>query len=148
MCAIFCAIGAWIVRNITQGCPRSALPVSAFQGLAVCRRREGRRCIYTLSMAYVLVTIKEIQDQQAFDEYAQRVRPILNQFEGRWVAIEPQHVTRAGAWPYVRTVVVEFPTIDHAQRWYDSPEYREIIPLRQRAIDANIVMVRSLGEKG
>jgi uncharacterized protein (DUF1330 family) len=42
---------------------------------------------------------------------------------------------------------VEFPTIEKAQQWYDSPEYREIIPLRQRAINANIVMVRSLGEK-
>ena len=109
---------------------------------------KHERWIYTLRMAYVLVTIKEVLDQQAFDEYAQRVRPILKQFQGRWISIEPQHVTRAGAWPYVRTVLVEFPTIDDAERWYDSPEYREIIPLRQRAIDANIVIVRSLSEKG
>jgi uncharacterized protein (DUF1330 family) len=99
-------------------------------------------------MAYLVVTIKEILDQAAFDEYAERVRPILNQYGGRWVAIEAQHVTRAGAWPYVRTVLVEFPSIERVQQWYDSPEYREIIPLRQRAIDANIVMVRSLGGKG
>jgi len=99
-------------------------------------------------MAYVLVTIKEIQDQQAFDEYAEKVRPILKKFRGRWVAIEPKHLTRAGAWPYVRTVIVEFPTIADAERWYDSPEYREIIPLRQRAIDANFIMVRGLAEKG
>jgi uncharacterized protein (DUF1330 family) len=98
-------------------------------------------------MAYLVVTIKQILDQSAFDEYAERVRPILKQYDGRWVAIEPQHEIRAGAWPYVRTVLVEFPTIERAQQWYDSPEYREIIPLRQRAIDANVVMVRSLGEK-
>jgi uncharacterized protein (DUF1330 family) len=97
-------------------------------------------------MAYLVVTIKEILDQAAFDEYAEKVRPILGKFQGRWTAIEPQHITRAGAWPYVRTVIVEFPTMGDAQRWYDSPEYREIIPLRQRAIDANIVMVRSLSE--
>ena len=98
-------------------------------------------------MAYLVVTIKEILDQRAFDEYAEKVRPILKTYEGRWVAIEPEHIMRAGAWPYVRTVLVEFPTIAHAKRWYDSPEYREIIPLRQRAIDANIVMVRSLSER-
>jgi uncharacterized protein (DUF1330 family) len=98
-------------------------------------------------MAYVVVTIKKILDQKAFDEYAEKVRPTLHQHGGRWVAIEPDHVIKAGTWPYVRTVLVEFPSIEKAQQWYDSPEYREIIPLRQRAIDANIVMVKSLSEK-
>jgi uncharacterized protein (DUF1330 family) len=44
----------------------------------------------------------------------------------------------------VRTVIVEFPTIEHARAWYDSPEYIEIVPLRRRAIDANIVMLHGL----
>jgi uncharacterized protein (DUF1330 family) len=99
-------------------------------------------------MAYLIVTIKKILDQKAFDEYAERVRPILKQYGGFWVAIEAQHVSKAGAWPYVRTVLVEFPSLEKAQQWYESPEYAEIIPLRQRAIDANIVMVRSLQERG
>jgi len=98
-------------------------------------------------MAYLVVTIKEILDQEAFDEYAEKVQPILQKYDGWWVAIEAHHETRAGTWPYVRTVLVEFPSIGRAQQWYDSPEYREIIPLRQRAIDANIVMVRSLRDK-
>lgn len=97
-------------------------------------------------MAFVVVTIREILDAKAFDEYAEKVRPILRKYDGWWVAIEPRHLTRAGNWPYVRTVVVEFPSIERAQQWYDSPEYREIIPLRERAIDANIVMARSLNE--
>ena len=98
-------------------------------------------------MAYVVVTIRRVLDQKAFDEYAEKVRPILGKFGGRWVVIEAQHVTRAGEWPYVRTVIVEFPSIERAQAWYDSPEYGAIIPLRQRAIDANIIMVRSLSEQ-
>ena len=98
-------------------------------------------------MAYVVVTIKKILDQKSFDEYAEKVRPILQKHGGYWVAIEPEHATKTGTWPYVRTVIVEFPSIEQAQKWYDSPEYREIIPLRERAIDANIVMVRSLRER-
>ena len=98
-------------------------------------------------MAYVVVTIRKVLDQKAFDEHAEKVRPILGKFGGRWVAIEAQHVTRAGEWPFVRTVILEFPSIERAQAWYDSSEYRAIIPLRQRAIDANIIMVRSLSEQ-
>ena len=97
-------------------------------------------------MAYVVVTVKQVLDQRAFDEYAERVRPILKQFGGRWVAIEADHVAKVGTWPYIRTVIVEFPTIEDAQRWYESPEYAKIIPIRLRAMDANIVMVRSLSE--
>jgi uncharacterized protein (DUF1330 family) len=97
-------------------------------------------------MAYVLVTIKQVLDQQAFGEYAEKVRPILKQFGGRWAAIEANQVTKAGDWPYLRTVIVEFPTIEDAERWYESPEYAKIIPIRLTAIDANIVMVRSLSE--
>src|SRR5258708_29035932 len=82
-----------------------------------------------IKMAYVVVTIKKILDQRAFDEYAEKVRPTLHQHGGRWVAIEPGHVIKAGTWPYVRTVLVEFPSIEKAQQWYDSPDYREIIPL-------------------
>jgi len=99
-------------------------------------------------MAYLVVTIKKILDQKKFDEYAEKVRPILQNYSGRWVAIEPEHLVKAGAWPYLRTVIVEFPSIKHAEHWYDSPEYGEIIPLRQQAIDANIVMLRSLSESG
>jgi uncharacterized protein (DUF1330 family) len=43
-------------------------------------------------MAYVIVTIKTILDQKAFEEYAEKVRPVLRNYEGRWVAIEPQHL--------------------------------------------------------
>jgi uncharacterized protein (DUF1330 family) len=62
-------------------------------------------------MAYLVVTIKEILDQGAFAEYAERVRPTLQKYDGWWVAIEAHHETRAGTWPYVRTVLVEFPSI-------------------------------------
>jgi uncharacterized protein (DUF1330 family) len=78
----------------------------------------------------------------------ERVRPILRRYGGSWVAIEPQPVMRAGTWRYVRTVIVEFPSMEQAHQWYDSGEYSEIIPLRERAIDANVVMVRNLRENG
>ena len=98
-------------------------------------------------MAYAIVTIPKILDEQAFQKYASALRGILKNYEGRWVAIEEQPVLKAGAWPYIKTVMIEFPTLDHAQRWYESPEYREIIPVRERAFHPNIVLVRSLSEK-
>jgi uncharacterized protein (DUF1330 family) len=38
-------------------------------------------------------------------------------------------------------VILEFPSMDHAKRWYDSEEYREPLAIRLRAGHANMVMV-------
>ncbi|HXE90690.1 MAG TPA: DUF1330 domain-containing protein [Terriglobales bacterium] len=99
-------------------------------------------------MTYVVVTIKKIKDLEAFREYAGRVRPLIERHGGRYVAVDRAPVVRSGEWPFVRTVIVAYPDFAAAQRWYDSPEYQEIIPIRMRAIDANIAMVRDPEEAG
>ena len=99
-------------------------------------------------MTYVVVTIKRVKDLAAFREYAARVAPIIERFGGKYVAVDKVPDVRAGEWPFVRTVIVAYPNHDAARSWYDSQEYREIIPIRQRAIEANIVMVRDPEEAG
>lgn len=97
-------------------------------------------------MTYLVVTIEAVKDHDAFRQYAERVKPIIERHGGKYLAAEKQAQVRAGEWPFVRTVIVGFPSLEAARGWYDSAEYREIIPLRERAIDANIVMVRDLVE--
>jgi len=97
-------------------------------------------------MTYVIVTIKQVKDNETFQKYARLAKPLIERHGGRYLAIVRDPEIRDGEWPFVRTVVVGFPTSDKARAWYDSPEYREIIALRQRGIDANIVMVSDLAE--
>ena len=99
-------------------------------------------------MTYVVVTIKQVKDLDAFRDYAVKVAPIIEHYGGKYVAVDKAPDVRDGEWPFVRTVIVAYPNIAAAQKWYDSPEYREIIPIRKRAIDANIVMVRDPQEAG
>ena len=99
-------------------------------------------------MTYVVVTIKRINDLDAFRDYAVRVAPIIKRHGGEYVAVDRTPDVRAGEWPFVRTVIVAYPTFAAAQGWYDSPEYQEIIPIRMRAIDANIAIVRDPKEAG
>ena len=42
-------------------------------------------------------------------------------------------------------VLIEFPTMDHACRWYDSEEYQRVIPLREKAADWRVILVQGLG---
>lgn len=99
-------------------------------------------------MTYVVVTIKRIKDIEAFRDYAVRVAPIIERHGGKYVAVDKAPEVRQGEWPFVRTVIVAYQNFAAAQSWYNSPEYQGIIPIRMRAIDANIVLVRDPEEAG
>ncbi len=99
-------------------------------------------------MTYVVVTIRKVKDIEAFRDYADKVMPMVERFGGKYVAVDKTPDVRDGEWPFARTVMMAFPNIAAARSWYDSSEYQEIIPIRKRAIDANIVMVRDPEEAG
>jgi uncharacterized protein (DUF1330 family) len=97
-------------------------------------------------MTYVLVTISSIDDRDLFREYARKVAPLIERHGGKYLAIDCGPEVKGGEWAYLRTVIIGFPSAEAAQRWYDSPEYQEIVPLRLKAITANVVFVRDLSE--
>ncbi len=99
-------------------------------------------------MTYAVVTIREIKDLKAFQEYAVVAQPLVERHGGRYLAVDKTPEVRSGAWPYVRTIIVAYPDLGAAQAFYNSAEYRAIKPIRERAIDANIVLVRDPEEAG
>src|SRR5262249_1588517 len=52
-----------------------------------------------------------------------------------------------GQWHPKRLVVLEFPSVEQAKRWYDSEEYRPLKAMRFKASKSNLVLVEggSLG---
>lgn len=93
-------------------------------------------------MAYVVVTVQRIKDPAAFQEYADKVASTIARHGGRYIVSDKSPELREGEFPFARLVIVEFPTVEAARGWYDSPEYQAIIPTRRRGIDANIVIAR------
>ena len=99
-------------------------------------------------MTYVVVTIKRMKDLEAFREYAVQAVPIVERHGGKYLAVDKTPEVRAGEWPFVRTLIVAYPNFAAARAFYDSPEYQKIVPIRDRAIDANIALVRDPEEAG
>ncbi len=97
-------------------------------------------------MTYLVTTIKAIKDDDAFQQFAALAKPLIEAHGGRYLAIERQPEIATGDWPFQRTIIVRFPSLAAARAWWASPEYRELAPLRQRAIDVNFVFVRDLAE--
>lgn len=46
-----------------------------------------------------------------------------------------------------RLVIIEFPSMDDLMAWYESPEYQEWIPVRQRLTRSRIMAVEGVSEE-
>jgi uncharacterized protein (DUF1330 family) len=40
--------------------------------------------------------------------------------------------------------VLEFESMEQARRWYESPEYQQAVPLRQRSSTSSLLLVEGL----
>lgn len=81
--------------------------------------------------AYLIADV-EIGDTDAYAAYRSRFDTILDRYGGRILVNGGRSEPIEGDWRPRRLVVLEFPSVDHAKRWYASPEYREILPIRLR----------------
>lgn len=94
--------------------------------------------------AYCLFDNLEIVDPEKMEEYRNRVRPVVEQYGGRYVVIGGPFERKEGAWQPEFPVMIEFPDLDQARRWYDSPEYRDLKALRLSAVRSNAVFMAGL----
>ena len=93
--------------------------------------------------AYVIVDLT-VTDLPTMEEYRKRVPATLAAYGGRFLVRGGAHQTVEGDWKPNRLVILEFPSMDQAKRWYDSEEYREPKAMRLRAGRGNMVMVEGV----
>jgi len=82
--------------------------------------------------AYVVVEV-EIRDAQAFAAYRKLGLPTIGKHGGRVLARSDEAISLEGEWHPPRIVIVEFPSVEAAQRWHASPEYQAARQLRLAA---------------
>jgi len=99
--------------------------------------------------AYLIVYRESpVQDQAAIEEYSQRNRANAAAFRedfGITPLVAYGHTEALeGAAPDA-VVVLQFPTMDDARGWYESPAYQEALAFRSKAADWRVVLVEGLG---
>ena len=87
--------------------------------------------------AYYLVDIREIKDNAKMQDYRARITPVVERFGGRYVVIGGPAEILEGSYQPIFPVMIEFPTMADAHRWYDSADYRELKALRLSATESN-----------
>lgn len=90
--------------------------------------------------AYVVVSV-DVHDPEKYSAYRTMVPPTIEKYGGRFLVRGAELHQMEGAWPRPRLVIVEFPDVDTAKRWWNSPEYAPAKALRQANSSADLVIV-------
>jgi len=95
--------------------------------------------------AYCIFDILEITDPAAMETYRKRVADTVHHFGGRYVVRGGKSdVVEGNPWRPTFPVILEFPNLAQAHRWYDSEEYRELKELRLAATRSTAVFIEGL----
>lgn len=90
--------------------------------------------------AYVIATIKVTNPQQ-YEQYRHLAGIATQKYGGRFLARGGEFAVLEGELDANRVVVVEYPDLDTARRFYDSPEYRAARAARDSAAVFTMVAV-------
>jgi len=91
--------------------------------------------------AYFIVD-NEITDPKIFDEYRRQAVPLAVKFGGRFLVRGGAILPMEGGWKPKRLVLIEFPSMDALQAWYQSAEYAPLLAMRQSASVGSAVAVQ------
>lgn len=90
--------------------------------------------------AYLISQI-EVHDPEGYEEYRKLVGASLAKYGGKFIARGGRIDVLEGTWNPKRVVICEFDSLERARQWYESPEYRPAMTIRQRTSEANIIVV-------
>ena len=97
-------------------------------------------------MPAYLVGQVAVHDPAEYEKYIAGFFEAFAPFQGRVLAAADQADVLEGTWPKARTVVLEFPSMDHAKRWYSSAAYETLVQHRFKGATSNIILIE--GFKG
>jgi uncharacterized protein (DUF1330 family) len=95
-------------------------------------------------MAAYIIGDVEITDPAAYEVYKDQVPAAIAAYGGRYLARGGAAELLEGGPAPRRQVVLEFPDMASLRAFYDSPEYRPLRDLRQRASTGRLVAVEGV----
>ncbi len=87
--------------------------------------------------AYVIFDVPPGGDVEAMKPYRERAFDTVIPYGGKPIVqtgeIDVRELRQDKPWTPTRLLIVEFPTLEAARAWYESPEYQTLLPIRLNA---------------
>ncbi|RJT34962.1 DUF1330 domain-containing protein [Mesorhizobium waimense] len=93
--------------------------------------------------AYVVSDVT-VRDRDAFEGYRTRAAASIALHGGRYLVRGGAVERLEGNWDPGPLIIVEFPDMERARRWYLSAEYAAALELRDAALSRNLILVEGI----
>jgi len=90
--------------------------------------------------AYLIANIT-IKDPDCFKAYAAGAPAIVARFGGKYIVRGGASEILEGQPQINRTVIIEFPSLQHAKDFYADPEYQQLVRIRQTGSDTHMFCI-------
>ncbi|MCH8225443.1 MAG: DUF1330 domain-containing protein [Chloroflexi bacterium] len=92
-------------------------------------------------MAGYIIADIDVTDPAGFEEYRQKVSPMIAKWGGKYLVRGGSMETVEGEWAPKRLVVLEFESLERAKEFYRSEDYRPVMEIRHKTAVSNLVIV-------
>ena len=93
--------------------------------------------------AYVIADIT-VTNPDGYAPYRAIAAKTVADYGGRFIARGGTVESREGDWNPGRIVIIEFPSVEAARRWWDSPEYQKPKALRRANSKGRLLLLEGL----
>lgn len=93
--------------------------------------------------AYIIIH-NVVTDPLQMQQYVPSAIETLTAHGAEILVVADEATVLEGSPPFPRTIILKFSSSEAAKAWYESPEYREALPLRLQASQGYAVLVDGL----
>ncbi len=97
-------------------------------------------------MSVYFVAQIQIHDEAEYEKYLEGVDGVFEKFNGEYLAVDANPKVLEGKWGYSRMVIIRFPSEGDLLRWYESPDYQQILKHRLSGANCDTVLVKGKSE--
>jgi len=90
---------------------------------------------------YFIVEVLQVKDEVVYKRYADAARLVIEKYHGKYIIRSSNVTLVSGTLRPERIILIRFPDEQALKDCFDSPEYRELAPLRVQSTESRAFIV-------
>jgi uncharacterized protein (DUF1330 family) len=96
-----------------------------------------------MAKGYVIANVS-VEDAAGYEGYRSQTASIIERYGGRFLVRGAAVEVKEGEPGIDRLVILEFPSVEAARTFYDSPEYQAVLPIRFENASSTLVIAQGV----
>ena len=80
------------------------------------------------------------QNEEMLQTYSAKAASIISEYGGEFLIKAPIQIL-GGSNNYEYKAIIEFPSKEQAQSWFDSPQYQALIDVRDQGMESSFLLI-------